>query len=72
MTLVAVAIFLFYLLFFRPEVAKPAEENLFSELSTAELVRMLELLDMLEAREPINASEREMATLQYLLQSYEN
>jgi hypothetical protein len=47
-------------------------ESLFSRLSTEELMRMLELLDMLETKQPIKASDQELATLQYLLKNYTN
>lgn len=41
------------------------------QMSTPDLLRMLELLDMLETKDTMKASERELATLQYLLKSYE-
>ena len=41
------------------------------QMSTPDLIRMLELLDMLESKEQMKASEKELATLQYLLKSYE-
>lgn len=47
-------------------------EDMLTELSTEELYRMLELLDMLESKGPLEASERELATLQYLLKNYQN
>ena len=43
-----------------------------AQLSTEELLRMLELLDMIESKTPIQASERELAILQYLLKNYQN
>jgi len=52
----------------------PAEEqmeDLLTKLSTDELLRMLELLDMLESKAPMQASDREMDTMQYLLKNYQ-
>ena len=48
-----------------------AAEAYLMQMSTPDLLRMLELLDMLESKEAMKASERELATLQYLLKSYE-
>ena len=47
-------------------------EDLLTQMSTEELLRMLELLDMLETKAPIQATERELALLQYLLKNYQN
>ena len=57
-----------YNLLYRPEEV-PVEDVL-TQLSTDELLRMLELLDMLESKAPIQASDREMGTMQYLLKNY--
>eukprot|EP00093_Oithona_nana_P009011 09011.XXX_267874_268360_1 [CDS] Oithona nana genome sequencing. len=48
-----------------------AAEAYLMQMSTPDLLRMLELLDMLETKDTMKASERELATLQYLLKSYE-
>lgn len=42
-------------------------DGLFSTLSTKELLRMLELLDMVERKQPIDASEAELTKLIELL-----
>ena len=55
--------------YFRNE--EKAAEAYLMQMSTPDLLRMLELLDMLESKETMKASERELATLQYLLKSYE-
>merc|ERR1712080_338315 len=55
-----------------PDAATLNVEEILTQLSTEELVRMLELLDMLETKSPIQASERELAILQYLLNNYPN
>ena len=47
-------------------------EDLLTKLSTDELLRMLELLDMLESKAPIQASDRELDTMQYLLKNYQD
>ena len=63
-------IYIIYIIFSRV-VAPPANpmDEVFGMLTTEELLRMLELLDMLEHNKPIYASENELATLAYLLKS---
>ena len=39
--------------------------ELLTKMSTDELMRMLELLDMLESKSPMQASDREMDTMQW-------
>ena len=64
--------FFAFALYFRPDAATLKVEEILAQLSTEELIRMLELLDMLESKSPIQASERELAILQYLLNNYPN
>ena len=65
--------FFAFALDFRPDAATVLKvEEILAQLSTEELIRMLELLDMLESKSPIQASERELAILQYLLNNYPN
>ena len=49
---------------FRPQ--NPMD-GAFSSLTTKELIRMLDLLDMLERKQPVDASEEELAKLIELL-----
>ena len=42
-------------------------DGAFSSLTTKELIRMLDLLDMLERKQPVDASEEELAKLIELL-----
>ena len=44
-------------------------DEVFATLSTEELYRMLELLDMLEHKKDINASQTELDMLAYLLKN---
>lgn len=48
------------------------EASLLAGLTTEQLYRMLDLLNRIENQEPVEASPHELATLNYLLQSYQN
>jgi hypothetical protein len=48
------------------------EASLLAGLTTEQLYRMLDLLNRIENQEPVDASPHELATLNYLLQSYQN
>ena len=63
-------LFVYILIYFCRSDARV--EAMLAQLSTEELLRMLELLDMIESKTPIQASERELAILQYLLKNYQN
>ena len=61
--------YIIFIIFSRVVVPANPMDEVFGMLTTEELLRMLELLDMLEHNKPIYASENELATLAYLLKS---
>ena len=53
-----------------PKAPEPADPNL-EGLSTAELYRMLEILDMMEGNKMDKVSQRELDTLKFLMDAYQ-
>lgn len=53
------------------EVKEGGLDPTLQQMSTAELLRMLELIDLMEGKQIEKVSPRDLATLNYLMEAYQ-